>query len=105
KERSLVTLAAEAKSDYNFGVGIVVSIVSGVLSVCFIFGIDAGKPMEDVANQIWKAANPNQGDFLYQNNVSYIVILWGGFTTNVIWCLYLLTKNKTFSDYTKKTAP
>lgn len=105
KERSLATLSAEAKSDYNFGVGIVVAIVSGVLSACFNFGIEAGKPMADVANQIWKAANPNQGEFLYQNNVSYVVILWGGFTTNVIWCLYLLTKNKTFSDYTKKTAP
>lgn len=105
KERNLAALSAEAKSDYNFGVGIVVAIVSGVLSACFNFGIEAGKPMADVANQIWKAANPNQGEFLYQNNVSYVVILWGGFTTNVIWCLYLLTKNKTFSDYTKKTAP
>ncbi|PRD49237.1 L-rhamnose/proton symporter RhaT [Sphingobacterium haloxyli] len=105
KERSLATLSAEAKSGYNFGIGIVVAIVSGVLSACFNFGIEAGKPMADVANQIWKAANPNQGEFLYQNNVSYVVILWGGFTTNVIWCLYLLTKNKTFSDYTKKTAP
>ncbi|NGM64540.1 L-rhamnose/proton symporter RhaT [Sphingobacterium sp. SGR-19] len=105
KERSLSTLSVEAKSDYNFGVGIVVAIVSGVLSACFNFGIEAGKPMADVANQIWKAANPNQGEFLYQNNVSYVVILWGGFTTNVIWCLYLLAKNKTFSDYTKKTAP
>lgn len=105
KERSLATLSAEAKSDYNFGLGIVVAIVSGVLSACFNFGIEAGKPMADVANQIWKAANPNQGEFLYQNNVSYVVILWGGFTTNVIWCLYLLTKNKTFSDYTNKTAP
>ncbi|PRD54201.1 L-rhamnose/proton symporter RhaT [Sphingobacterium gobiense] len=105
KERSLATLSAEAKSGYNFGVGIVVAIVSGVLSACFNFGIEAGKPMADVANQIWKAANPNEGEFLYQNNVSYVVILWGGFTTNVIWCLYLLAKNKTFSDYTKKTAP
>ncbi|MBD1424668.1 L-rhamnose/proton symporter RhaT [Sphingobacterium arenae] len=105
KERSLASLSAEAKLGYNFGVGIVVAIVSGVLSACFNFGIEAGKPLADVANQLWKAANPNQGEFLYQNNVSYVVILWGGFTTNVIWCLYLLTKNKTFSDYTNKTAP
>lgn len=105
KERSLATLSAEAKAGYNFGVGIVVAIVSGVLSACFNFGIEAGKPLADVANEIWKATNPNKGEFLYQNNVSYVVILWGGFTTNVIWCLYLLTKNKTFSDYTNKTAP
>lgn len=105
KERSLATLSAEAQSGYNFGVGIVVAIVSGVLSACFNFGIEAGKPLADVANDIWKAANPGKGEFLYQNNVTYIIILWGGFTTNVIWCLYLLTKNKTFSDYTNKAAP
>src|SRR5690606_23133028 len=37
--------------------------------------------------------------------VSPGVTLPGAFTTNVIWCLYLLTKTKTFSDYTNKTAP
>src|SRR5690554_666341 len=58
KERSLATLSAEAKSGYNFGVGIVVAIVSGVLSACFNFGIEAGKPLADVANEIWKTANP-----------------------------------------------
>src|SRR5690606_41175338 len=78
------SLSTEAKSDYNFGVGIVVAIVSGVLSACFNFGIEAGKPMAEVAYDLWKAANPNQGEFLYQNNVTYIVILWGGFATNFI---------------------
>lgn len=105
KEKSLSSLSTEAKSDYNFGVGIVVAIVSGVLSACFNFGIEAGKPMAEVANDLWKAANPNQGEFLYQNNVTYIVILWGGFATNFIWCLYLLLKNRTFSDYRKASAP
>lgn len=105
KEKSLASLSAETKSDFNFGIGIAVAIVSGVLSACFNFGIEAGKPMADVANELWKAANPNQGEFLYQNNVTYIVILWGGFTTNVIWCLYLFTKNKTFSDYKNSSAP
>lgn len=105
KEKSLSSLSTEAKSDYNFGIGIVVAIVSGVLSACFNFGIEAGKPMAEVANDLWKAANPNQGEFLYQNNVTYIVILWGGFATNFIWCLYLLLKNRTFSDYRKASAP
>ena len=61
--------------------------------------------MATVANALWKTGNPNQGEFLYQNNVTYVVILWGGFTTNIIWCLYLLFKNKTFGDYTKRSAP
>ncbi len=34
------------------------SIVSGILSACLDFGIDAGKHMADTANDIWKAANP-----------------------------------------------
>jgi len=105
KEKHLSSLSSESKSDYNFGLGIVVAIVSGILSACFNFGIEAGKPMADVANTLWKSANPNQGEFLYQNNVTYIVILWGGFTTNFLWCLYLLIKNKTFSDYSKSEAP
>ncbi|WP_312364663.1 L-rhamnose/proton symporter RhaT [Sphingobacterium sp.] len=105
KEKHITSLSTASKSDYNFGLGIVVAIVSGILSACFNFGIEAGKPMADVANMLWKSANPNQGEFLYQNNVTYIVILWGGFTTNCLWCLYLLIKNKTFSDYTKSKAP
>ena len=105
KEKSLGNLSSETKSEYNFGLGIVVAIVSGVLSACFNFGIESGKSMADVANNLWKAANPGQGEFLYQNNVTYIVILWGGFTTNFLWCLYLLIKNHSYSDYTKKGAP
>ena len=105
KERSLSTVNLESKSEYNFGLGIVVAIVSGILSACFNYGIEAGKPLAEVANHLWKTAHPNQGEFLYQNNVSYVVILWGGFTTNVIWCFYLLTKNKSFSDYSKKDEP
>ncbi|MGE9312186.1 L-rhamnose/proton symporter RhaT [Niabella sp. CJ426] len=93
------------KDEYKFGLGIVVAIISGVLSACFNFGIEAAKPMADTANELWKAANPGQGEFLYQNNVSYIIILWGGLTTNLIWCLLLNARNKTFGDYTNSKVP
>ena len=93
------------KDEYKFGLGLIVAIVSGVLSACFNFGIEAAKPMANVANDLWKAANPGQGEFLYQNNVSYIVILWGGLTTNLIWCLILNARNKTFGDYTNAKTP
>ncbi|MDM1293591.1 L-rhamnose/proton symporter RhaT [Sphingobacterium sp. N143] len=105
KEKHLSSLSKETKSDYNFGLGIIVAIVSGILSACFNFGIEAGKPMAEVANAFWKAAHPGQGEFLYQNNVTYIVILWGGFTTNFIWCAYLLLKNGSYRDYGKPAAP
>lgn len=93
------------KTEYKFGLGLAVSIISGVLSACFNFGLEAGKPMAEVANNLWKAANPNQGEFLYQNNVTYVVVLWGGLTTNFIWCMILNARNKTFGDYTNKKTP
>lgn len=94
-----------AKTEYKFGLGITVAIISGLLSACFNFGLEAGKPMADVANALWKDANPGQGEFLYQNNVTYVVVLWGGLTTNFLYCMFLNARNKTFGDYTNKKAP
>ena len=93
------------KTEYKFALGLFVSIVSGILSACFNFGLEAGKPMSDVANSLWVAANPNQGEFLYRNNVIYVIVLWGGLTTNLIWCVILNAKNKTFGDYVNPKTP
>ncbi|MDX2045219.1 MAG: L-rhamnose/proton symporter RhaT [Chitinophagaceae bacterium] len=92
----------EVKAEYKFGLGMFVSIVSGVLSACFNFGLEAGQSMATVANDAWVAANPGEGEFLYRNNVIYVVLLWGGLTTNFIWCMILNARNKTFGDYTNK---
>src|SRR6202012_5451565 len=83
KERDLAknsTAKAENK-DYRFGLGIFVAIVSGVLSACFNFGLEAGKHMADTANEAWKVTHPGRGNFLFSNNVVYVVLLWGGLTT------------------------
>jgi L-rhamnose-H+ transport protein len=71
----------------------------------FNFGIEAGKPMAEIANANWQSVHPGEGNFLYQNNVIFVVILWGGLTTNFIWCMILNAKNKTFGDYTNKKTP
>ncbi len=94
-----------SKTEYKFGLGMLVSIISGVLSACFNFGLEAGQSMVSVANDLWVTANPDQGEFLYRNNVVYVVLLWGGLTTNLVWCLILNFKNKSFGDYTKKSSP
>src|SRR3984885_8521297 len=107
KEKDLAknsTAAAENK-DYRFGLGIFVAIISGILSACFNFGLEAGKSMADTANQVWVAAHPAQGNFLFRNNVTYIVVLWGGLTTNFIWCMILNARNKTFGDYSNQKTP
>jgi len=95
----------EVKTEYKFALGMFVSIVSGVLSACFNFGLEAGQSMGAVANEAWKLANPGEGEFLYRNNVIYVVLLWGGLTTNFIWCMILNARNKTFGDYTNKRTP
>jgi L-rhamnose-H+ transport protein len=97
--------AGTENKDYRFGLGIIVAIVSGILSACFNFGIEAGKSMADTANATWQATHPGQGNFLFSNNVTYIVILWGGLSTNFVWCMILNARNKTFGDYTNKQTP
>ncbi len=99
KERELPE-AEKKKSVAEFSLtkGLIVAIISGILSACFNFGIEAGKPMATAA--VAAGMNP-----LYQNNVTYVVLLWGGLTTNFIWCMLLNMRNKTFGDYTDNKSP
>ncbi|TMI71580.1 MAG: L-rhamnose/proton symporter RhaT [Bacteroidetes bacterium] len=97
------------RTEYKFGLGLFVAIISGVLSACFNFGLEAGKPMSDVVNEAWKVSHPvlaKQGEeFLFRNNVTYVVLLWGGLTTNFIWCMILNARNRSFGDYVNRKTP
>lgn len=85
-------------AEFSLVKGLIVAIVSGILSACFNFGIEAGKPMAEAA--VRAGFNP-----LYQNNVTYVVLLWGGLATNFIWCMILNARNKTYSDYGNSKTP
>jgi L-rhamnose-H+ transport protein len=95
-------LGEEAKkksiAEFSLVKGLIVATISGILSACFNFGIEAGKPMANVAVDL--GFNP-----LFQNNVTYVVLLWGGLTTNFIWCMMLNSRNRTFGDYTNQSTP
>jgi L-rhamnose-H+ transport protein len=88
----------EGVKEFNLKKGLIVATISGTLSACFNFGIEAGKPMAAVAIQ--NGANP-----LFQNNVIFVVVLWGGLTVNFIWCMLLNARNNTFKNYTDKKTP
>ncbi len=107
KERELTAQGhvTNSNKEYRFGLGILVAIISGVLSACFNFGIEAGKSMAETANTAWQTQHPGAGNFLFSNNVTYVIILWGGLTTNLVWCMILNARNKTFSDYTNSETP
>ncbi len=85
-------------AEFNLGKGLFVAITSGILSSCFNFGIEAGKPMAEQAVAL--GLNP-----LYQNNVTYVVLLWGGLATNLLWCVFLNVRNDSFGDYTNRNTP
>lgn len=88
----------EGIQEFNLSKGLIVATISGILSACFNFGIEAGKPMAAVAIEM--GGNP-----LFQNNVIFVVLLWGGLTTNLLWCVLLNIRNKSFGDYTNKKTP
>jgi L-rhamnose-H+ transport protein len=85
-------------AEFSLVKGLIIAVISGILSSFFNFGIEAGKPMAEAA--VSAGFNP-----LFQNNVTFVVILWGGLTTNLIWTTILSLKNKTYGDFTNKTTP
>jgi L-rhamnose-H+ transport protein len=82
----------EAVKDFALKKGILIAILSGVMSACFAFGLQAGEHMEELAAD--KGTNP-----LYVSNPSLIFILLGGFATNLVYCVFLNIRNKSYKDY------
>jgi L-rhamnose-H+ transport protein len=85
----------ESVHEFRYGRGIAVSILSGVMSACFAYGLAAGKPIADIARSQLFA---HHGADLWQNLPVLVVVLWGGFTTNFIWCVILLVRNHSASQ-------
>jgi L-rhamnose-H+ transport protein len=81
-----------AVKEFALKKGILIAIFAGIMSACFNFGFEAGKPVENVA--LAHGTNP-----LFQKNPSLIFILLGGFLTNLVYCGFLNIRNKTYKDY------
>lgn len=79
-------------SEFNLVRGLLVAIVAGVLSAAMSYGIAAGKPIAELAvrhgtSDLWKVVPV------------LCVVLAGGFTTNVLWCLALNLRRRTAGEY------
>src|ERR1700742_4237230 len=60
----------ESIREFNLTKGLTVCIISGILSACFNYGIEAGSPMAHAANEFWRQSHPGATtEVLYQNNV------------------------------------
>ena len=89
----------EAGQDFRLGRGLLVAGFAGLMSACMAFAFAAGKPVADAAREAGTVP-------LWVNSAVLVVILLGGFLTNVIWCGYLLARKKTWRDYSNsKGAP
>jgi L-rhamnose-H+ transport protein len=81
-----------AIEEFDLRKGIGVAMLSGVMSACFAYGLAAGDPIKTLTLQ---HGTPE----LWQGLPVLVVVLIGGFLTNFIWCLILLTRNKTAYQY------
>lgn len=72
--------------------GFAVATFSGIMSAGFAFGIQAGQPIS-------QAAFEHGAPAIFKNGPVFVVLMAGGFTVNLLWCLYLGLRNRTFGDY------
>ncbi len=104
KEKHLATSEPAAdgkaapKEEFRFALGVVVAVFAGIMSACMAFAFKAGAPVQALAVEM--------GVPEVRSNVPLlIVILWGGFITNAIWCAVLAVRNRTFGDFTNRATP
>ena len=82
--------------EFNLRKGLIVATFSGVMSACFSYGLAAGDPI--------RALTIAHGTpVLWQGLPILVVVLFGGFTTNAVWCLTLNIRNKTADQYFSST--
>jgi L-rhamnose-H+ transport protein len=96
KEISAQEKAALGERDYSFNKGLAVAIFAGIMSSCFAYGLAAGKPIAAVAQSRLAAAG--RAD-LWQNLPVLVVVLWGGFFTNVLWSAFLIIRNRSMRQF------
>jgi len=84
--------------DYNFGKGIAIAVLAGLMSSFFAFGLDAGKPIGDLTQTRLIAAGLSDR-LVLKNLPILIVVLWGGFVTNFVWSLILIFQNGSIRQF------
>jgi L-rhamnose-H+ transport protein len=82
--------------EFSLKKGVAVASFSGVMSACFSYGLAAGDPIKEIALR-------HGTKTLWQGLPVLVVVLLGGFTTNIIWCLALHFRNRTGHQYLAST--
>ena len=81
----------KAVKDFNFGKGIFVALLAGFMSACFNIGLSFGEGL------FLQGTKP-----IFQTLPATMLVTFGGFLTNAVYCFYQNQKNQTWGDYKKK---
>lgn len=81
-----------AVSDFNFPKGLAIAILAGLMSGCFNVGLEFGKDIN------FGADTPD----MFKTLPATMLVTFGGFITNAIYCFYQNQVNHTWGDYKKK---
>lgn len=78
----------KAVKDFNFSKGLIVAFLAGFMSACFAIGLSFGAPL------VWAETKP-----VFATLPATMLVTFGGFLTNAVYCLSQNARNRTFSDY------
>jgi L-rhamnose-H+ transport protein len=85
--------------EFNFLKGILVATFSGIFSACFAMGLDAAAPIAQLSAQ-------HGTPMLWTGLPKLCVVLLGGFTSNLIWCVILFIRNRSgYQFFHSRTRP
>jgi L-rhamnose-H+ transport protein len=99
KEREVPSDAIkQGVAEFNLRKGLAIAVFSGVMSGCFAWGLNAGQDIRDLT----LAAGT---DPLWQGLPVLCVVLAGGFTTNFIWCVFLIVRNRSAGEFLGRPGP
>ena len=93
KERQLSREEKQSSvKEFNFFTGLWVACFSGIMSACMAFAFVSGDVIGKLA--VERGTPP-----IFANMPILVVVMLGGLTTNLIWCIVLNSKNRSFKNY------
>jgi len=88
--------ADTGERDFSFAKGLAVAVFAGIMSSFFAIGLDAGKPLGELTRLRLVAEGRSE---LWANLPVLVVVLWGGFATNLAWSAILILRNRSAAQF------
>jgi len=86
----------DENNEFDFKKGVVAALLTGILASAMSLGIEQGNGVSQLA--IETGTNP-----LFSGNPTMLIMLLGTFVTTLVWCTYLMIKNKTLIEFKKSS--